>query len=149
MKNPPAPAGYSGTPLVKKLGIKDNSRVALLRAPRGFRATLGRLPAGVDLAEELDGAGPFDVIVFFTMSREELATAFGRITRRLVPNGGFWVAWPKRASKLATNMTEDVAREVGLDAGLVVNKVCAIGATWSGLRFVFRLADRPKKRTTR
>jgi hypothetical protein len=149
MRNPPAPAGYSGTPLVKKLGIKEDSHVALLNAPRDLRATLGSLPAGVHLADELDGAGPFDVVVFFTMSREELAAAFGRIARRLVPNGGFWVAWPKRASKLATNMTENVAREVGLEAGLVDNKVCAIDATWSGLRFVFRLADRPKKRKTR
>jgi hypothetical protein len=136
-------AGYSGTPLVKKLGIKPGHRLLLLHAPEGFESTLGDLPADVELYTEL-AAGPFDVILFFVPNRAPLAKHFRGLARRLAPAGGLWVAWPKRTSGVATDLTEDVVRLVGLDAGLVDNKVCAVDDTWSGLRFVIRLQDRPR-----
>lgn len=135
-------AGYSGTPLSKKLGIKDGSRVAIVRAPEGFENTLGKLPPGVSLRTQ--ARGRLDVIVFFATRRRELERRFPTLARNLEPNGGFWVSWPKRASGVATDLTGDVAREIGLGAGLVDNKVCAIDEIWSGLRFVCRLADRPR-----
>ena len=136
-------AGYSGTPLPKKLGIKDDHRVALLNAPDDFDGTLGRLPPGVSIEKEA-GGGPFDVMVFFTSKRAELQRRFAGLARRLTPAGGLWIAWPKRASGVPTDLTEDAVRDVGLEVGLVDNKVCAVDDTWSGLRFVIRLQDRPK-----
>jgi hypothetical protein len=136
-------AGYSGTPLPKKLGIKDDHRVALLNAPADFHQTLGELPPGVVLQDDLKGA-PFDVMVFFTSARAELNRRFGAVAKRLNPAGGLWVAWPKRASGVATDLTEDSVRDIGLEAGLVDNKVCAVDETWSGLRFVIRLRYRPQ-----
>jgi hypothetical protein len=133
-------AGYSGTPLVKKLGVKEGHRVALVNAPPDF--TLDELPPGAVLTE--GRGGPLDVLVVFVGSRAELAKRFGPLAARLRPAGGLWVAWPKRASGVPTDLTEDVVREVGLEAGLVDNKVCAVDATWSGLRFVYRIQDRPK-----
>jgi hypothetical protein len=141
-------SGYSGTPLPKKLGIKEDHRLALLNAPARFKATLKPMPAGVTLVTESQDVA-FDVILFFTKSRVELQSAFSSLAKRLVPNGGLWIAWPKRASGVTTDLTEDVVREVGLRVGLVDNKVCAIDETWSGLRFVYRRADRPKKKTAR
>lgn len=137
-------AGYSGTPLPKKLGIAIGHRVALLGAPEGFGATLGALPEGVVTATRLAGGAPFDVVVAFFSSRAELARRFGALATRLRPTGGLWIAWPKKASGVATDLTEDVVRAIALDARLVDNKVCAIDATWSGLRCVIRVADRPK-----
>ncbi len=134
-------AGYSGTPLPKKLGIVDGMRVALISAPKGFEATLRGLPPGVELCEQ--ARGRLDVIVFFATRRRELERRFPAFARALVPNGGLWVGWPKRTSGVATDLTGDVARDIGLTAGLVDNKVCAIDEIWSGLRFVYRLADRP------
>ena len=140
-------AGYSGTPLAKKLGIKEGHRVVLLGAPDGFRALLDPLPP-VELATTLGTRA--DVIVLFTVARGELEKRFAAITKALDPSGGFWVAWPKRASKVPTDMTEDVVREVGLPKGLVDNKVCAIDEIWSGLRLVVRVENRPKtKRSPR
>jgi hypothetical protein len=136
-------AGYSGTPLVKKLGIKARHRLALLGAPAGFEATLGELPEGVAVREELDG-DPLDVILLFTPDRAALKRGFARAARRLAPAGGLWVAWPKKASGVPTDLTEDVVRAHGLDVGLVDNKVCAIDEVWAGLRFVIRLKDRPR-----
>lgn len=133
-------AGYSGTPLPQKLGIKAGHRVALIGAPRGFLDVLGTLPSDVGVSSESRGAA--DVIVFFVDRRAELAKRFGPIARRLNETGGFWVAWPKKASGVATDITETEVRAIGLAAGLVDNKVCAIDETWSGLRFVIRLADR-------
>jgi hypothetical protein len=133
--------GYSQTPLVRKLGLKADQRVALVGAPRGFENTLGTLPDGL-VVEAAPGAGPFDVMLLFVTSRAALADAFRPAAERLSPVGGLWVAWPKRASRARTDLTEDVVRQVGLAAGLVDNKVCAIDDTWSGLRFVFRLIDR-------
>ena len=135
-------AGYSGTPLPKKLGIESGRRVALLSAPEGFARTLGVLPAGVTCASSLRGSRAFDVILFFTDSRAELARRFAELAARLEQAGGLWIAWPKKASGVATDVTEDVVREIALAAGLVDNKVCAIDEIWSGLRCVIRKADR-------
>jgi hypothetical protein len=131
-------AGYSGTPLPRKLGIKEGHRVLLVDPPDGF--DLGDLP-GVTLHRRA-GAAPYDVIVAFTPYRRALERRFDALSARLVSNGGLWVAWPKRSSGLATDLDENGVRDVGLAAGLVDNKVCAIDATWSGLRFVVRLKDR-------
>jgi hypothetical protein len=135
-------AGYSKTPLAAKLGIKKDHCVAVINAPRGFRQILRQLPEGVSLRE--DGrASALDVMIFFTSSRAELAQRFSRLANRLCPAGGLWVAWPKKASGMSTDLTENRVREIGLAAGLVDNKVCAVDETWSGLRFVYRLQDRP------
>jgi hypothetical protein len=133
-------AGYSGTPLPSKLGIKEGHAVAVVGAPDGFDGTLGELPDGVRVKSR--GAAPLDVIVLFVRRRSELERRFGRLVAALQPAGGLWVAWPKRSSGVETDMTEDVAREIGLAHGLVDNKVCAIDETWSGLRLVRRLRDR-------
>jgi hypothetical protein len=130
--------GYSGTPLPRKLGIKEGHRVLLAGAPDGF--DLGPLP-GVEVHHRA-GRAPYDVIVGFTPDRKSLDQRFVPLSARLVSNGGLWVAWPKRSSGLATDLDENIVRDVGLAAGLVDNKVCAIDETWSGLRFVVRLRDR-------
>jgi hypothetical protein len=134
-------AGYSGTPLVKKLGIKEGHVVVVSGAPESLEASLGALPDGVAVKARL--AGKADVIVFFTKRRAELERRYETLKRTLEPNGGLWVAWPKKASGVETDVTEDVVREIALAGGLVDNKVCAIDETWSGLRLVYRLADRP------
>ncbi len=134
-------AGYSGTPLPKKLGIREGSRVAVVSAPDGFARVLGPLPTGVEL--RAGARGRCDVVVFFVTRRAELARRFPGFVRALEPAGGLWVAWPKKTSGVATDLGFDAVQAVGLDAGLVDNKVCAIDATWSGLRFVRRVADRP------
>jgi hypothetical protein len=134
-------AGYSGTPLMKKLGIKEGHRVAFPAAPDGFRELLGELPDGVIV--ESRASRPLDVIVFFTTRRAELERRLPTLRRAMNPAAGLWIAWPKRASGVQTDMTEDVARELGLANRLVDNKVAAIDETWSGLRLVIRLADRP------
>jgi hypothetical protein len=133
-------AGYSGTPLPRKLGIKEGHRVAFPGAPEGFEATLGPLPDGVTVRAR--ARGPLDVIVFFAVRRAELERRFAGLMGAIERDGGLWIAWPKRSSGVATNLTEDAVREIGLSNGLVDNKVCAIDDTWSGLRLVYRLADR-------
>jgi hypothetical protein len=138
-------AGYSGTPLVNKLGIKPESHLAVLNAPKEFDRTLGDLPGGVVAQGDLRGARNFEVIVFFTDRRSELTKRFPILAKRLTSAGGLWIAWPKRDSGVATDLNEDAVRQVGLDVGLVDNKVCAIDETWSGLRFVIRLRDRQPK----
>jgi hypothetical protein len=140
----PAPAGYSGTPLVRKLGIKPRARLGLIGAPEGFDATLGELPPGVRVRRRLGGE-PFDVIVAFFDRRSKLERRLAPLAGALDSAGGLWVAWPKRASGVATDVTEDAVRGLGLLTGLVDNKVCAIDQTWSGLRLVFRLRDRPRR----
>ena len=132
--------GYSGTPLPRKLGIKPGATLAIEDAPSGFDATLGELPGGVRRADE--GETGVDVLVAFHMSRETLESAFPAQARRIAPNGGYWIAWPKRSSGIPTDITEDALREVLLPTGLVDNKVCAIDDTWSGLRFVVRKEHR-------
>ena len=141
---PAATAGYSGTPLPKKLGIKEGSAVALLRAPDGFAATLGELPDGVTVRSRAEGAN--DVVVSFHTSRSDFEATLPKALRVLDVDGGLWVAWPKKASKVPTDMTEDVVREVCLPLGLVDNKVCAIDEVWSGLRVVWRKERRAAKR---
>jgi hypothetical protein len=142
-------AGYFGTPLPAKLGIKKDHRVALIQAPAGFAKILGDLPEGVKIRQasrdqkRADNADPMDVMVFFTDNRAELVKEFRGLAKRLSPAGGLWIAWPKKASGVPTDLTEDRIREIGLEAGLVDNKVCAVDNTWSGLRFVHRLKDRP------
>jgi hypothetical protein len=134
-------AGYSGTPLDRKLGIKPGHRVALLGAPEGFEGgTLGPLPAGVAVTRRAGGKA--DVIVSFHTRRAELERRLPALRAMMEPAAGLWIAWPKKAAKLETDMTEDVVREIALPTGLVDNKVCAIDATWSGLRLVIRLRDR-------
>ena len=138
-------AGYSRTPLPKKLGIKEEARLALVGAvPPDFDRTLGALPAGVAVRRQARGRA--DVIVCFVTRKAALARRFATLKRALEPDGGLWIAWPKRASGVPTDMTEDVVREIGLPGGLVDNKVCAIDETWSGLRLVYRVADRPGRK---
>ena len=136
-------AGYSGTPLVKKLGIKEGSAMLLVSPPEGFLETLGPLPADAEIVSPRSRE-KLDVVLLFVLSQKKLEREFARLAARLKLAGGLWVCWPKKASGVKTDLTEDVIREVGLAAGLVDNKVCAVDETWSGLRFVMRLADRKK-----
>jgi hypothetical protein len=135
-------AGYSGTPLPQKLGIQPGHRVALLNAPDGFDDTLGHLPDGTGVQRSLAATAPLDVIVAFFTERTKLASQLASMRRRMTQAGGLWIAWPKRASKVPTDITEDVVRDVALPTGLVDNKVCAIDMTWSGLRLVIRREHR-------
>jgi hypothetical protein len=139
---PSAPAGYSGTPLPQKLGIKLGHVVALLGAPASFDATLGALPSDVRVVRELAGKTPLDVIVAFVTKRADLADRVATVRPRMQPAAGLWIAWPKQTSGVPTEVTEDVVRAIALPSGLVDNKVCAIDATWSGLRLVIRRALR-------
>jgi hypothetical protein len=124
---------YSSTPLPKKLGIQEGSRVALRKAPEGFADRLGVVPRQ---------SGELDVAVLFAARQAELTRAFAPLVRRLAPAGGLWVAWPKKASGVETDLTFDAVQKTGLAAGLVDNKSCAIDDTWQALRFVSRLRDR-------
>ena len=135
-------AGYSGTPLVQKLGIKEGFRVALIAAPDGFRKELVGLPRRVSFVTSV--SPHLDLILFFAKSRSELARNFSRLGMKLAPAGMLWIAWPKKASGVATDLSDNVVREIGLEAGLVDVKVCAVNETWSGLKFVIRVKDRPK-----
>lgn len=130
------------TPLPRKLGLKDGHRLLLLGAPEGFEATLGPLPMGVEVKASLRGTKPFDVVLLFTDRQRRLQDMFPRAQARLTTAGGLWVCWPKKASKVPTDLDDGVVRAYGLSTGLVDNKVCAVDAVWSGLRFVRRRADR-------
>jgi hypothetical protein len=134
-------AGYSGTPLPQKLGIKASHRVAVISAPPGFLA--GQLPESVKLQSGLRGTAPLDVIVWFVTRKSDFVERLDAMRDRMASAAGLWVAWPKKASKVPTDMTEDVVRAVALPTGLVDNKVCAIDETWSALRLVIRVALRP------
>ena len=138
-------AGYSGTPLPRKLGIKEGHSVATLGAPTHFQSLLDPLPASVRVRSDLRAKGLFDVLVAFVRSEAELRSRFDRARGRLDPFGGLWVAWPKQSSALATGLRESHVRSYGLSTGLVDNKICAIDQNWSGLRFVVRKADRPRR----
>jgi hypothetical protein len=131
-------AGYSGTPLPRKLGIKPGHRVLLAGAPDGFQ--LQELPDGVTVRTRASGEA--DVILAFHTRRAELARRMPALRERMEPAAGLWIAWPKRASRVETDLTEDVVRDLALANTLVDNKVCAIDETWSGLRLVIRLRDR-------
>ena len=132
-------AGYSGKRLVAKLGIKSGSTIAILGAPRGYERTLGALPR---VRRGASAAGPLDFIHFFTSERKELERRFAALARALAPAGLLWISWPKRSSGVATDLTEDVMRIIGLAHGLVDVKVAAVDDVWSGLKFVRRVRDR-------
>jgi hypothetical protein len=127
-------------PLPRKLGMKPESRVALQGAPAGFAERL---------AVEPRTRGELDVVVLFATSKGELTRAFAPLARRLAPAGGLWVAWPKKGAQVDTDLSFATVQGIGLDAGLVDNKSCAIDETWQALRFVYRLADRPASSTSR
>ena len=137
-----AQAGYSGTPLPQKLGIKEGHVVLVLSAPPGFDRTLGMLPTGATVARKLAGKTPLDVILAFVTKRADLVDRIAVVRPRMAPAAGLWIAWPKKSSGVPTEVTEDTIRELALPTGLVDNKVCAIDATWSGLRLVIRRALR-------
>ncbi len=140
-------AGYSGTPLVRKLGLRSGMRAALIGAPGGFVAdTLGGPPPGVGLTDALTGAAELDFVMFFTTSRATLESRFPSLDTAIHADGMVWIAWPKKASKVPTDVTGDVVRRTGLAAGLVDVKVCAVDAIWSGLKFMVRKTDRPARR---
>jgi hypothetical protein len=128
-------AGYSGTPLPRKLGIKPDATVILVGAPRDFARTLGELPAGASLRRR--AAGRNDLVIWFVTSRRTLQRRIAALGA-LAGADGLWVCWPKRSSGVASDLTQNVVREVGLASGLVDYKICAVDATWSGLRFTRR-----------
>jgi hypothetical protein len=137
-------AGYSGTPLVKKLGIKEGSRVALVNAPKDFQAELGELPADVKFMKSTTKS--LDLMLFFVLSERLLARDFTKLAACLTSNGMIWIAWPKKSSGVTTDLTFERVQRIGLDAGLVDVKICAIDDTWSGLKFVYRLKDRASRK---
>lgn len=131
---------YSGTPLPKKLGVREGSRVLLVGAPPGFE--LGALPPEVELART--AREPLDVVVLFVTERSELERRFARLASELDPAGRLWVAWPKRASGVPTDLSFEVVQGHGLAAGLVDNKSASVTEVFQGLQFVVRLKDRPR-----
>jgi hypothetical protein len=132
-------AGYSGKPLANKLGIKAGQTVYFEQAPENYKNTLGPLPQ-TTVVKTLKGL--CDFIQFFTKVRAELELNFPRLKQNLASNGSLWISWPKGASKIKTDLNENVVREIGLKHGLVDVKVCAVDEVWSGLKFVYRLNDR-------
>jgi hypothetical protein len=134
------PAGYSGTPLAKKLGIRPGDTVALVGAPQGFEDELEGLPDGVTLRRRA-GGNP-EVVILFTTKATDLERRFEPLAKSIFPAGSLWIAWPKRSSGVPTDLDENRLRDIGLPLGVVDNKVCAIDATWSGLRFVWRKEHR-------
>jgi hypothetical protein len=132
--------GYSGTPLPKKLGIKDGARVRLFEMPPDVRSELKESLAHCQLLP--DGKGQADLMMLFTKSKSDLSANFARIAKQLAPAGMVWISWPKKSSGVATDLTGDLVREIGLATGLVDVKVCAVTDIWSGLKFVRRLKDR-------
>jgi hypothetical protein len=134
---------YSGTPLPKKLGIREGSTVLLVNAPGGFDALLSPMPRGAKVLKKI--AKPLDVGVLFAIEQAELVRWFDRIAESLDTAGRFWVAWPKKASKVPTDIDFAFAQGIGLDAGLVDNKSASITDVFQGLQFVYRVKDRPKR----
>jgi hypothetical protein len=132
-------AGYSGTPLVKKLGIKPGSNIAFLNAPEGYAEELD-LPAGVTMISR--SGKLLDFAQLFVKNEKELKTNFSKYAKRLNASGMLWVSWPKRSSGVPSDLSENVVRAIGLAVGLVDVKVCAVSEVWSGLKFVYRLKDR-------
>lgn len=137
-------AGYSGTPLVKKLGIKPGFDVVFMNAPDDFVQTLD-LPPDTTI-NSASTRKPLDFILLFVMSKNDLAKKFSLASAKLKPDGMLWISWPKKASGIKTDLTDNVVRELGLSEGLVDVKVCAVDEVWSGLKFVFRLKDRARLR---
>jgi hypothetical protein len=135
-------AGYSGTPLVKKLGIKSGFNVVFLNAPEGFASGLD-LPA--DIIVNRTVRKQLDFALLFVKTEKDLAQKFSHLASNLKPAGMLWVAWPKKSSGVTTDLSFTNVQAIGLAAGLVDTKICAVDDVWSGLKFVFRLKDRPKK----
>ena len=138
-------AGYSSTPLAKKLGIKEGSRIGLVNAPNNFEKELGELPNGATFVKRLTNS--LDIILLFVLTERELARDFASLAKKLVSNGMIWIAWPKKSSGVSTDLSFNSVQRIGLDAGLVDVKICAIDDTWSGLKFVYRLQDRVKPKS--
>ncbi len=136
-------AGYSGTPLFEKLGIKEKFQVLLLDIPADVKAELKDALAICQLAK--DGRKPLDFAMIFVKSAADLEKKFSQVAKILAPTGMIWVSWPKKASGVATDLTENDVRNIGLQAGLVDVKVCAVNEVWSGLKFVIRVKDRPSR----
>ena len=134
-------AGYSERSLADKLGIKEGFRIAILNPPRNYTAILGALPSGVAVDEKPETG--MDLIHYFAKNKREAATTVSALKDKISPRGALWVSWPKGSSGVSTDLNENVVREIGVKAGLVDVKVCAVDETWSGLKFVFRLKDRP------
>lgn len=132
--------GYTGTPLPEKLGVEPGQRMAILDAPRGWVGSVLELPVGVDIRDLR--TPELDVVLLFVLGRAALMRRWKAVLRHLAADGALWVAWPKRASGVDTDLTEDVVRELALAHGLVDNKVAALDETWSGLRLVVRLENR-------
>ena len=135
-------AGYSGTPLPKKLGIKPRFKVAFYEMPGDVRTALKKDLSTCEFAE--DGKAQLDFAMIFVKSQAEMKEQFPRFATRLAPAGTLWVSWPKKTSGLALDLNENDVRRLGLVAGLVDVKVCAVNEVWSGLKFVIRVKDRPK-----
>jgi hypothetical protein len=136
------PAGYSGTPLPKKLGIKQGFRIALLDAPADVRAELKEAVSECQVVK--DSRGPLDFVHIFVKTQADLKSKFSRLAKALAPAGMLWVSWPKKASGETSDLNENIVRRTGLEIGLVDVKVCAVSEVWSGLKFVIRVKDRPK-----
>ncbi len=134
------PEGYSGTPLWKKLGLRAGTTTLVLNAPANYAALVAGLPANVTITDEADP--PLEFVHLFVTGRADLAARLPNLLTDLAPAGVIWVSWPKKAAKVPTDITEDTIREVALPLGLVDVKVCAVDATWSGLKLVIRVANR-------
>lgn len=131
-------AGYSGAPLIKKLGIKANMRMAVINTPPHYKKMIGKLPEGARLSTQ----GPLDFIHCFSTSLSELKKQFPPLKKRLTKTGSIWISWPKGSSTIETDLSGDIVRKLGLANGLVDIKVCAVDDEWSALKFVYRLQDR-------
>jgi hypothetical protein len=138
-------AGYSSTPLPKKLGIKEGARIAFVNAPKGFQDYLGPLPPDVDNVARL--TKPLDLVLLFVMEERTLVRDFAKLAAKLATNGMIWIAWPKKSSGVKTDLVFDRVQRIGLDAGLVDVKICAIDDTWSGLKFVHRKKAQGNKKS--
>ena len=136
-------AGYSGTPLIKKLGLKEGYRLGLVNSPKDFLKELGRLPTDAKVAPSTTKS--LDLILFFVRSEQDLKRGFLALAANLKTSGMLWVAWPKKSSGVVTDLSFTNVQRTGLDAGLVDVKICAVNDVWSGLKFVYRLKDRSKK----
>ena len=137
---PTAHKDYSATPLARKLGVREGSRILVVGPPEGF--SIGTLPTGTEVAKT--ARGPLDVVVLFVTRRAELSRRFPALEEALDPDGRLWVAWPKKAANVDTDLTFEVVQGLGLDTGLVDNKSASIDEVYQGLQFVYRLKDRPR-----
>ncbi len=134
-------SGYSGTPLAKKLGIKEGFRIALVNAPANFQDELGSFSAGATIVSPSQKR--LDLILFFAESQSDLSKNFAKLAAKLTPTGMLWIAWTKKSSGVPTDLSFEIVQETGLAAGLVDTKICAVNEVWSGLKFVVRVKDRP------